>query len=326
MMSRRRYRNPFVALALCAILLTLPATRWTAARPHASARAGANFLPPGFASRFATAGGVRLHYVIGGAGTPVVLLHGWPATWYEWHAVMPALARRHTVIAPDLPGLGDSAAPACCYTKKAAAAAIHALARGLGYARIDLVGHDIGTMVAYAYAAAHPSEVRRLVLMDAPIPGPSFYQLPVITPQGPSLAWHFGFNAVPDLPEQVVAGRERAYLSYFYTHLAYVPGAIAPDEVDEYVRHYAVPASLRAGFEYYRAFPRDVADNATYARTKLTMPVLALGGDHSAGTEELAFVRPLAVHVSGGAVPNCGHWIPEEQPADLARRLLAFLA
>jgi pimeloyl-ACP methyl ester carboxylesterase len=323
-MSRRRSRPLIVALALLTFLLAAPMARRT---PTGAATSSHNvaLVPAGFASRFATVDGLRLHYVIGGTGAPVVLLHGWPATWYEWRKIMPTLARGHTVIAPDLPGLGESAAPACCYDTTTVAGEIHALVRHLGFTRIDLVGHDIGAMLAYPYAAAHPAEVRTLVALDAPIPGPRFYQLPAITPSGPSPAWHFGFNSVPAVPEQIVAGRERAYLSYFYTRLAYRSDALSPTETDEFVRRYAVPASLHAGFAYYRAFPRDIAENAAYATVKLAMPVLALGGDHGAGAQEAAFLKPLATNVTGGSVPRCGHWIPDEQPAYLTARLLAFL-
>jgi pimeloyl-ACP methyl ester carboxylesterase len=200
-----------------------------------------------FSHNMASVNGIKLHYVIGGHGPPVVLLHGWPETWYAWHTIMPALAKNYTVIAPDLRGLGDSSKPATGYDGKTAAEDIHQLVTKLGYKTILLVGHDIGTQVAYSYAAAHPTEVKKLAVMELTIPG-------FAPPGRPSIWWGI-FHQVPDVPEALVQGKEMMYLSWFYRGLTYNPAAITQADINEYVSHYSAPGGLRAGFEYYRAFP-----------------------------------------------------------------------
>ena len=279
-------------------------------------------LPAGFTEATAEVNGVRLHYVRGGAGEPLVLLHGWPQTWYEWHRLMPQLAEHYSVIAPDMRGFGDSAKPATGYDTRTLAEDIHQLVRHLGFDRIRLVGHDIGLMVAYAYAAAYPAEVQKLVLLDAPIPGiePTWSQVK-------ASLWHFGFHATPGLPEQLLAGNERAYLSFFYSNFAgdHQTSQFTAAEVDEFVRAYAAPGALGPSLEPYRAFAASAAQNLVSARTKLPMPVLALGGEHTFGAHIVALVQAVATDVRGGSVPNAGHWLAEENPAYLLAQLLAFL-
>jgi pimeloyl-ACP methyl ester carboxylesterase len=264
---------------------------------------------------------VRLHYVTAGQGDPVVLLHGWPETWYQWRKVIPTLAERYTVIAPDLRGLGDSAKPLTGYDKRTVADDIYKLVRKLGFEHIFLVGHDWGGPVAYAYACAHPHDVRRLVILDVPIPGAGLEQIPQATPRGG--LWHLSFHGVRDLPEILVAGKEREYLSWFY-RTAYNPTAIAEEDIDEYVRCYSAPGGMRAGFEYYRAIWTDVEHNKESAKTKLQMPVLALGGKYSFGKRTLTSLQTLAENVRGGEIDRCGHWVSEEQPEYLSEQLLAF--
>ena len=245
-----------------------------------------------------------MHYVIGGHGDPVVLLHGWPETWYEWRHVMPALAKNHIVIAPDLRGLGDSSKPPTDYDGKS---------------------HDIRTFIAYSYAAAHPSEVKRLAVMEAPIPG--FF--PPVRP----LLWWVPFHQTPDVPEALVQGKELTYLSWFYHHLAYNPAAITQADINEYVSHYSAPGGMRVGFEYYRAIPQDAIQNMNYSKTKLTMPVLGLGGGYTpafGGNVTMPSVvygmKMVAQNVQGITVPNSGHWIPEEQPVFLVKLLDNFFS
>ncbi len=264
---------------------------------------------------------VRLHYVTAGQGDPVVLLHGWPETWYQWRKIIPALAERYTVIAPDLRGLGDSSKPKTGYDKRTLADDVYKLVSKLGHERIFLVGHDWGGPTAYAYACAHPDDVRRLVILDVPIPGAGLEKIPQMSPKGG--LWHISFHSVPDLPEVLVAGREREYLSWFY-RTAYNPTAITEEDIDEYVRCYAAPGGMRAGFEYYRAFWDDVAHNTENAKTKLTMPVLALGGKYSFGKQTLRSLQTLAENVRGGEIDQCGHWVAEEQPEYLTKQLLTF--
>ena len=264
---------------------------------------------------------VRLHYVTAGQGDPVVLLHGWPQTWYQWRHIIPALAQQYTVIAPDMRGLGDSSKPASGYDKRTVADDIYQLVRRLGWQRIFLVGHDWGGPVAYAYACAHPEAVRRLVILDVMIPGAGLERIPQASPRGG--LWHLSFHGVRDLPEALISGRERLYLSWFY-RTAYNPTAISEADIDEYVRCYAAPGGLRAGFEYYRALWQDVEHNKEHAKSKLTMPVLALGGEYGFGARTLRSMQELATHVRGGVIAHCGHWIAEEQPAELIAQLLAF--
>lgn len=261
---------------------------------------------------------VRLHYVRAGEGDPVVLLHGWPETWYQWRKIIPPMAERYTVIAPDMRGLGDSSKPLTGYDKRTVASDIHALVGQLGFEKIFLVGHDWGGPVAYAYAAGYREAVRRLAILDAPI-----VKSPEELARIQGLFWHLSFQSVPDLPEMLVAGRERAYLSWFYRS-GYDPSAISEEDIDEYVRCYSAPGGMRAGFEYYRAFPADAEHNAEQAKTKLTIPVLALGGQQSLGMMALDAMKDLAEDVRGGEIERCGHWIAEERPEYLTEHLLQF--
>ena len=197
-----------------------------------------------FSHHMASVNGIQLHYVIGGHGDPIVLLHGWPETWYAWHKVMPALAKNYTVIAPDLRGLGDSSKPPTGYDGKTVAEDIHQLVTQLGFKTIFLVGHDIGTQVAYSYAAAHPNETKRLVILDVPIAG-------IGPEENITGLWWAQFHNVRDIPEMLVAGHEREYLTWFYRNYSYNPDAITEEDIEEYVSHYSAPGGMRAGFEYY---------------------------------------------------------------------------
>lgn len=262
---------------------------------------------------------VNLHVVIAGSGPPLVLLHGCPETSYAWRKVIPALSEHYTVIAPDLRGLGDSSRPDSGYDKRTVAEDIRQLVSSLGFDTISLVGHDIGAMVAYAYAADHRDEVRRLAVLES---GPGFDPALLDFSRGSGL-WHVPFHMAPDIPEMLVTGRERAYLSQFY-QLAYNPTAITGTDVDEYRRCYAAPGGLRAYFAHYRALPQDNERIAQSARYPLAMPVLAIGGQSSLGSMVEASMRRVATDVRGEVLPECGHWIPEEQPEALVARLLAF--
>jgi pimeloyl-ACP methyl ester carboxylesterase len=272
--------------------------------------------------------GIQLHYVMGGQGDPVVLLHGWPETWYEWRHVMPALAKNYTVIAPDLRGHGDSSKPPTGYDGKTLAEDIYQLVTKLGYKSIFLVGHDVGVLAAYPYAAEHPSEVKKLVVMESPIPG----FLPPPTP-GMAPVWHLTFHQAPDVPEMLTDGKEREYLSWFYQNEAYNPAAITEDAINEYVSKYSAPGGMRAGFEAYRAVPQDVIQNQNYSKTNLTMPVLAIGAGYSpilGGNVTMPAIiygmKQLANDVTDVVVPNSGHWIPEEQPVFLGKLLNNFFS
>lgn len=272
--------------------------------------------------RHADLGDVRLHYVTAGSGFPVVLLHGWPQSWYEWRHIIPGLAERFQIIAPDLRGLGDSSRPAGGYDKKTVGGDIWRLVHDvLGLSAFHLVGHDWGGPTAYAVAAAHPEAVRKLAILDVTIPGDGS---PNISQGG--RRWHHAFHQTLDLPEALIAGREDIYLGWFYRNYGARP--LDDTEIAEYLRTYRQPGALRAGFSYYRAIPADIADNAAKvaAGFKLPMPVLALGGDRSwgRGMEVADSLRRLAVDVRGGVIENCGHWMPEEQPEALLWQLSGF--
>lgn len=288
---------------------------------------GGGRVPDGFTEQRAQVGDVAINYVRGGTGDPLVLLHGYPQTWYMWRKVLPEFARHYTVVAPDLRGAGDSDAPPEGYDKASLAGDVRGLLGQLGLDRdIRLVGHDIGSMVAYAYAAANRDAVRTLVLSEAPIPDQQLYSMPALTPQGPGL-WNFGFFSVPNgLPEQVVQGREAVWVDRFMDALALQKAGVEDDAVQEYARCLKDADHLRASFEWFRAVSKDISDNARSGRSKLAMPVLALGASGSMGDLVASQVRQYADTVEGDVIADCGHWIFEERPDDVTRRLLPFLA
>ena len=280
-----------------------------------------------FVHGFADLGEVTIHHVSAGAdphsSPPVVLLHGWPETWFEWRHVMPAIAERHPVIAPDLRGLGDSSRPGDGYDKRMVAYDVFRLLSGhLGLERWHIVGHDWGGPTAFALAAAHPEAALSLTVIDVVIPGDGGE-----FSQG-GRRWHHAFHRTPDLPEALVGGRERTYLGWFYRAYSARPDAIDEEAVDEYLRTYSQPEALRAGFAYYRNLPRDAADNEALLATgfRLPMPVLAIGGGRTdafgrAGEVE-ASMRRVARDVRGLIAEDCGHFVPEEAPELTARAIL----
>ena len=253
-----------------------------------------------------------------------MLLHGWPQTWHEWRKLIPLLAERHRIIAPDLPGLGESSRPADGYDKQSIASDLREMCQQLELGRFHLVGHDWGGPSAFALACLAPESIRTLAILDVTIPGVG----PDISQGG--RRWHHAFHMTPELPEALVAGHEREYLGWFYREFCWQRGAIAQTNIDEYLRCYTQPGAMRAGFEYYRALPQDKADNRALLDSgfRLPMPVLALGGARTEARgraeEPLESLRTIASNVTGGAIPECGHFIPEEQPAVLAERLLDF--
>ncbi|MER6537983.1 alpha/beta hydrolase [Streptomyces sp900105755] len=283
-------------------------------------------VPAGFTEHKVTVNNVGIDYVEGGKGPTLVLLHGYPETWYDWHKVMPALAEHYRVVAPSIRGAGKSDAPASGYDKKTMAADIHALMQRIGGGEhIYLVGHDIGTMVAYAYAAAHPSEVRKLVLSEAPLPDPSLYTFPSLTAKGPG-AWNFGyFNLTNGLPENMIEGKEPTWVQGFTDSLKYNKNGVTAQDAQIYGTYLKDPAHLSASFKWFRTFNQDVADNAVYAKTKLKMPVLAIGAQYSLGTVVRDQVKKYGTNVTGAVIPNSGHWIWEERPDYMTNLLENFL-
>lgn len=267
--------------------------------------------------------GFLMHYVIGGKGDPVVLLHGWPETWYEWRHIIPELiANNYTIIAPDMRGLGDSEKPQTGYDTKTLADDIYQLVKRLGYSKISLVAHDWGGPVAYSYAAAHPNDVNNMVILDTLLPGFGFEEAGDFSKNG---TWHFSFHSVRDLPEKLISGKEDVYLNWFYDW-TYNQSAITTEDREEYIRQYSKPGALRAGFEYYRAVFEDAKQNKDYAMVKLDMPILTIGGEQGIGNLTTITFQKVANNVTGITFPNTGHFIPEERPNLLVKEMLKFLS
>jgi pimeloyl-ACP methyl ester carboxylesterase len=254
-----------------------------------------------------------------GSGPVVVLLHGYAETSDSWAPLAAELVKDYTVVVPDLRGIGHSSRPAGGYDKKTQAADIRAVVTALGYDRTSVVSHDIGIMVAYAYAARYPDKVERLVVMDAPLPGIPPWDDIV---RNPAL-WHFSFRG-PDA-ERLVQGRERIYLDRIWNDFSGDPSK--PDEATRafYAAQYALPGAMRAGFAQFTAFSQDVEDNKTFQRTKLTMPILAVGGEKSFGATEAIVMRNVAANVREAVVPGSGHWLMEESPAYTVALIRDFL-
>ncbi len=286
--------------------------------PHTKSRAPKSAQAP--QSRFANVNGVRLHYLIAGKGDPVVLLHGYAETSHMWLPLIAELAKTHAVVAPDLRGAGQSSTPPDGYAKAAMAQDIHALARKLGYERVRIVGHDIGLMVAYAYAAQYPSEVDRIVLMDAFLPGVGKWRDVWLMRD----LWHFHFYG--KTPLALVHGRERIYFEHFWNDFAANPKHSVPERDRRiYAKAYARPGGMRSGFEYFRTFEQDAKEFALFAQTPLPMPMLVLSGEKASGDFLIEQGRQVATNVEGVVVRGSGHWLMEEAPAQVIPKLVEFL-
>jgi pimeloyl-ACP methyl ester carboxylesterase len=282
--------------------------------------AGAQAADTGISSRSAEVEGVKLHYLTGGHGTSLILLHGYAETSRMWKRIMPSLAARFTVIAPDLPGIGDSDIPADGLDMKTAAIRIHALARRLGIQKARVVGHDIGLMVAYAYAAQFPAEVEQLVVMDAFLPGVAGWE-DVFNSPG---IWHFRFHG--PTPEALVHGRERVYFEYFWNdQAADKTRSIPPADRVAYAAAYARPGRMRAAWAYFAAWQQTAKDFAQLSQTKLTMPVLAIGGEKANAAVLGRQVNLVAADVRMVVLKDTGHWVLEERPQETTEALTAFL-
>ena len=270
--------------------------------------------------RFAEVNGVRLHYLVAGQGDPVILLHGYAETSHMWRPLITQLATTHTVVAPDLRGFDQSSKPDSGYDKKTMAQDVHALAVSLGFTRAKVVGHDIGLMVAYAYAAQYPTEVERLVLMDAFLPGIGNWESVWLLRD----LWHFHFYG--EVPLKLVEGRERIYFEHFWNDFAADPKHSVPEADRQfYASAYARPGGMRAGFEVFRAFAQDAKDFAQFAQVRLTMPMLILSGEKAGGEFLIQQGRLVADNVEGVLVKGSGHWLIEEAPDQVIPKLLDFL-
>ena len=272
--------------------------------------------------------GIRLHYTVAGSGEPVVLLHGFPMTSFYWRKIIPALAEQFTVIAPDLRGCGDSDRPSGGYDKRTVAQDVHGLVQHLGLGPINLVSHDVGMMVAYAYASMFTSEVRRLVMTEAALAGFGLEEL-YDAAKNPRMFHLPLFEAPNGLAEALITGREALFVAHMMRQQAYDTTALEEHAIAEYARHLAAPGALHGGIEYFRAHTVDAVDNREFSKTRLPMPVLIVGGTASLGAhlEHLEpRMRPLAERMRSVMIEECGHYLAEERPERLTEELLAFLA
>ena len=297
------------------------------AQPVAHAQASASAKPPaGFASRFATVDGQRIHYVRGGHGSTVVLLHGFPQDWTEWRSQMRALQPEHDVIAVDLPGTGASEVTKGGYDTQTMARRVHGLLTQLGVQDgVQIVAHDIGLWVAYPYAAQWPKEVAQMAVMEAPIPNRSFFKFPALRADGRTAEFHFGFFQKP-WAQQLVAGHELAFVRGFIGQFIARRAAFSARDYRYYARLIAEPGRTLAWFKMYRALYKDVRQNARLVmRGKLSMPILAIGGERAFGDEVAKRFRQYADNVRSATLPGAGHWVTEERPEQLNRMLRKFL-
>jgi pimeloyl-ACP methyl ester carboxylesterase len=258
--------------------------------------------------------GTRLHYVTAGNGPSVMLLHGWPETWYEWRHVIDLLVGEYQVVAPDLRGFGYSGKPASGYDAATMAADLAALSDHLGLRDVTVLGHDWGAVFAYVYAAKTPGQVRALGIVEMALPGVGVMEQAMAPAPGGNFLWHMGFQSVPDLPELLIAGKEKPYLRWFFEHFAYDPGAITATDLDVYVDAISQVGALRAGLAVYQDFFATADQVAELAKTPLEIPVRAYGGEACLGGATLASVQAVAPAAQGGVIERCGHWAAEERP------------
>jgi len=298
-----------IALTLGALALAAPAA------------AQVPDFPSSFKTQEIATNGATIHVRIGGQGPAVVLLHGYGETGDMWAPMAADLSRNYTVVVPDLRGLGLSSKPASGFDKKTQAGDVAGVLDALKIERADLVTHDIGNMVGFAFAAQHPQRVGRFALIDAPVPGVGPWEEILKNP----LLWHFRFGG-PDM-ERLVAGRERIYLDRFWNEFSATPARFSEASREHYAKLYALPGAMHSGFAQFAAFDQDAIDNRAYlaAGGKLTMPVFAIGGEKSFGTAMAAVMRAAATNVSEGVIPDSGHWIMEENPAATLAMVRAFL-
>ncbi|MDJ0367472.1 alpha/beta hydrolase [Hymenobacter sp. H14-R3] len=277
---------------------------------------------PAVSHYFADVNGIRIHYATAGQGEALLLLHGWPFTWYTWRLVLPALTRHYTVIMPDLRGIGQTSRPATGYDSRTRAADAAGLLHHLGFEQACVMGHDLGVEIAFMTALAYPQLVRKLVLSEAIVGG-----LPGAETFLQNAPWWFGFHAVPDLPAAVITGHEARYLNWFYQHSTYQQRGIAAEARAEYVAAYTGTEALQGSFRHYQAFPqnRQQVVEALAHGQRLTCPTLAVCGN-VVGEVLFQQLRPITDSLETHLLPECGHVVQEEQPEQLQRLLLDFLA
>lgn len=273
----------------------------------------------GFTQQLVPANGIRINAVTGGDGPPILLLHGFPETWWEWHHVMPLLAERFSVVAIDLRGAGYSDCPLDGYDKATMARDAHEVMIALGHDRYAVCGHDIGGMVAPPQAAIYRDAITHLAVLDVPLTGWSEWEAPC------ARLWHFGFHMNRDLPERRIYGREYDYVSAFMAERFHDHSRFDPADIDIFAKALALPGRTRGGMEWYRTFAADHATALEYKKQPLAMPVLALGGDQRFGSRMVPMLREFASNVTGGSIERCSHYVADERPDEVAAALIGFL-
>lgn len=276
-------------------------------------------FPSSFLTQDIAVDGAKIHVRVGGKGPAVVMLHGFGDTGDMWAPLAADLAKDHTVVVPDLRGLGLSSIPEGGYDKKTQAGDVRGVLAALGIENAVIIGHDIGTMVAFAYASRYPQLTDQLVVMDAPVPGIPPWNDIVRSP----MLWHFDFGG-PDA-ERLVAGRERIYLDRFWNEFAGDSAKVDEATRQHYAKLYARPGTMRAAFAQFRSIRQDAVDNEASMKTKLTMPVLAVGGEKSFGNNEAIVMRNAADNVKELVIPGAGHWLMEEAPTQIIQAIRDFI-
>jgi len=279
---------------------------------------------PGFTHHYTAVNGTTLHYVIGGVGDPLVLIPGYPETWWAYRHVMATLAKKYVVIVVEMRGMGGSSKPEAGYDKKNMAQDIYDLAQALGYQKIYIGGHDIGAHVAYSFAVNHPDAVRKLILLDTPHPDPSMYNLPMLPMLNANYLypWWLAFNQVKELPEQILAGRMHSVIAWFFDHLLKNKNAVSDFDQAVYSNAYNSKDAIRASNAWYQAFPQDIEDSKTYG--KIEVPVLGIAGS---GYALLASALPnISNNFQLEEIKDTGHFLLSESPSETANLMLKFLA
>ena len=274
--------------------------------------------PAGFVNKYATVDGIKIHYVTGGKGEPLLLIHGFGQNWFMWNRLLPELSKHFTIVAPDLTGLGESDKPDGGYDKKTLAAHLHGLITQLGYKNINLVGHDIGLMVAYAYAAQFGDEIKKVALLDALLPG-----VEPVWSDVRSKAWWFGFFGWP-ASANIVAGKEKEFLTGFWPVVGHKENAFTKEETGEFIRAYSTPKSTYGAFHWFAAFNQDALDNQEFMKHKLKMPLLAISGEFSAASYFTDHCKLVAENVTASIITGAGHWIVQENTPEVLKSLEDF--
>jgi len=284
-------------------------------------------LPAGFASRSARVGDIDMHYVIGGSGPPLVIVHGGWDSWFAWRTIAPELAASRTVILPALRGLARTTKAPAGYDANTLGDDLHALLRELDLGPASVVSHDFGAVAAYTLAAQHPSAVERLAVFEMILPGLGMLEQAIVPQPDGAFLWHMGFHSVPRIPEMLIEGHLREYMAWFFDEGAAAPGRIDAEAFGHYVALYSQAGAIPAFMNYYRQlWATGEQIRAHVARGKLAMPVLAWGGESSIGAGVRICFEQVAEHVDGGVIADCGHWIAEEQPAFVLNQIKEFIA